>query len=269
MSTVDDSYAACIRRLGEADFYAGLNRLLSGVAAYRHPLCLWYPASGAPRLLYQGPGSDRELDRQMQAYMRGPYLLDPFFQLGQRGAAEGVYRLQQLAPDDFKASEFYLNYYKGTGIADELCFLQVLADGGQLHVCISRELDDTPFDVDALARFEAIAPQVNALVFKHWQLVCDASSGPVAHGLCNALQQFGERALTPREQGIVQLILSGHSSKSIARELGIALATVKHHRKHAYQKLDIHTEAELFKCFFDSVTGGVALPVGEPASAGH
>jgi DNA-binding CsgD family transcriptional regulator len=52
--------------------------------------------------------------------------------------------------------------------------------------------------------------------------------------------------LSARERELVNLILAGHPTVSIARKLGIAAGTVKNHRLHIYDKLDITTERELF-----------------------
>ena len=55
--------------------------------------------------------------------------------------------------------------------------------------------------------------------------------------------------LTSRERETIALMLKGHSSKSIARCLGIALGTVKNHRKHVYRKLSITSQSVLFARF--------------------
>jgi DNA-binding NarL/FixJ family response regulator len=53
------------------------------------------------------------------------------------------------------------------------------------------------------------------------------------------------RALTPRETGILQLIAEGFSNREIASELGISIKTVEKHRQAAMNKLDIHQTAGL------------------------
>ena len=54
-----------------------------------------------------------------------------------------------------------------------------------------------------------------------------------------------------RERELVQLILAGHPTATIAERLGIAVGTVKNHRRRIYEKLDITTERELFLQFFE------------------
>ena len=60
--------------------------------------------------------------------------------------------------------------------------------------------------------------------------------------------RFAE-ALSKREQDIVELILQGHPTKSIAARLGLSLGTIKNYRRRLYDKLDITTEREIFLAF--------------------
>ena len=55
----------------------------------------------------------------------------------------------------------------------------------------------------------------------------------------------GAHMLSPREREVLQLVVEGVPSGEIARRLCITRDTVKDHRKHIRQKLDIHTVAEL------------------------
>lgn len=59
--------------------------------------------------------------------------------------------------------------------------------------------------------------------------------------------------LTDREISICQLMLRGFPSASIADRLGIAVGTVKNHRKSIYRKLDITTERELFLLLLNGI----------------
>ncbi|KXK67489.1 LuxR family transcriptional regulator [Pseudomonas monteilii] len=50
-------------------------------------------------------------------------------------------------------------------------------------------------------------------------------------------------------------MLSGCSSKEIARKLEISVETVKVHRKHMYSKLGIKSQSELFSLFLQAQLG--------------
>jgi len=51
--------------------------------------------------------------------------------------------------------------------------------------------------------------------------------------------------LSDREREVLQLMAEGHSSKSIAALLGVAPATIDTHRAHVFEKLDLHSIAEV------------------------
>ena len=60
--------------------------------------------------------------------------------------------------------------------------------------------------------------------------------------------------LTPRETQVVAQVLEGHSSDSIAKDLGISVGTVRIHRRNIYAKLQISSQQELFSIFLKKIT---------------
>ena len=63
---------------------------------------------------------------------------------------------------------------------------------------------------------------------------------------------------------VLNLLLRGHSIKSIAERLKNSLETIKHHRKNIYSKLDVSTQAELFHLFIDSLRSSSLDPERDP-----
>lgn len=55
----------------------------------------------------------------------------------------------------------------------------------------------------------------------------------------------GMRPLSSREREVLQLIAEGRTSRDVAARLGISVSTVKSHRNHIMEKLDIHDKAGL------------------------
>lgn len=53
--------------------------------------------------------------------------------------------------------------------------------------------------------------------------------------------------LSPREREILNLLLEGETSKSIARTLMLSIKTVDNHRSAIYEKLKVESMGELFK----------------------
>jgi len=61
--------------------------------------------------------------------------------------------------------------------------------------------------------------------------------------------EFGTRlaALSAREREVMDLVVAGQSSKSVARALGISYRTVEQHRNHIFDKLGVQSVAELVR----------------------
>jgi DNA-binding NarL/FixJ family response regulator len=51
--------------------------------------------------------------------------------------------------------------------------------------------------------------------------------------------------LSPRERDVYELIVQGRSNKEVARTLFISESTTKVHVRHIFEKLGVHTRAEL------------------------
>lgn len=67
----------------------------------------------------------------------------------------------------------------------------------------------------------------------------------VGHKNASASQPSDE--LTSREREILQLVAEGYTNTGIANMLGISVKTVKTHRLHLMQKLDLHDRGDVIK----------------------
>jgi DNA-binding CsgD family transcriptional regulator len=107
---------------------------------------------------------------------------------------------------------------------------------------------------------------VQELVRLHWQGHEDsAGAAPLLRSqLEAALEDFGASVLTARERQNINLLLRGYSTHSVASELGISQDTVKLHRKNAYAKLGVSSQAELFHMFIDSLRSMTTYVAGDP-----
>jgi DNA-binding CsgD family transcriptional regulator len=59
-------------------------------------------------------------------------------------------------------------------------------------------------------------------------------------------------SLTPREKDVCRLLLEGLALKEVAGRLAMSPSTASCHNRSLYQKLGIHSRAELFKHFFNA-----------------
>jgi DNA-binding NarL/FixJ family response regulator len=66
-----------------------------------------------------------------------------------------------------------------------------------------------------------------------------------AMAACRLADSVASRLLTERETDVLRLLVEGHGNKAIARQLDIALGTVKSHLKAVFQKLDAKSRTEV------------------------
>lgn len=200
------------------------------------------------------PGRARHyLDR----YLAGPYLLDPLYQLALESDRPTMCRFRDAQPDRFNSSEYYRQYVERTHLVDEVdFFLGVSSISTLVVVCGRTEKRFTRPELDRLQCIQAI---VLAAMQKVWSGIGDQHSANdrnrgMHKRLTECFEKFGEGSLTQREREISLLLLRGHSSKSIARELGIAPGTVMVHKRNLFSKLGITSQFQLFSCFIDTLT---------------
>lgn len=184
-------------------------------------------------------------------YAAGPFLLDPFFQLTLKGVNSGCYRLHEVAPDQFRCSEYFNLHYGRTGIGEEVGFFFDLGQGCTGVVSLSRWAHSSALVASEHAILSAVEPAVAAMCCRHWSAL--ASVSPRQDKADEAMERFGRAQLSGREREIVTLILQGHSTESVALQLDISPGTVKIHRKNIYRKLAVSTQAELFAAFLGFV----------------
>lgn len=257
------------RHAGEDDFNQLLVASLQTVTPYEHAVIIGYPKGDRPFHCYDDLPSD-QIETTLQRYFQGAYLLDPFFTACHGpDNRRGVFKLRQLAPDEFYASEYYRTYYSATQLTEEVgLFFDV---GGDVIIVVSLGIRSQRTQLSAadLARLDTIFPLLQALYRAHaagTDIRASRASDPASHtfgeSLELAFQNFGRDSLSNREAEIVRLILRGHSSRSIGAELHISADTVKAHRKHIHAKLNIASQAELFSLFLDALA---VLPINSVA----
>jgi DNA-binding CsgD family transcriptional regulator len=153
--------------------------------------------------------------------------------------------MRDIAPDDFQQTEYYRLHYATTRIVDEIGFVMRLEAGFTGVLSLSRTGTAPLFSKDDLQRLKAAAPVICAFGERHWfhvpglsLKIGNAAPARIEHPL-----------LTRRELEIVTLILKGHSNLSLAAVLSLSPNTVKVHRRQIYSKLNISSQAELFRLF--------------------
>lgn len=246
---VDDGLAHVISALGRDDFAGALFDWLRGAFHADNVSVLAYRAEGTPEVLFSSV-RDHRLNRHLnEVYASGIYRLDPFYDLHLKGARSGVYALRAIAPDRFEGNAYYLQFYRQSGMVDELAFVARPAVDTSVHFCLSRA--DRPFSLRDQRRAEPLAPVVVALMEQNWKTISSDADGPreqasLPDQLRKTLADRDGISLTPRQAEVVVLILRGHSTMSVSLQLGISPQTVKVFRKQIYSRCHISSQSELF-----------------------
>lgn len=252
MAQLATALAGLMRHLGETRLVEQLSALLRVLVPADDVMVVVYRRGQPPELVHD-VSAGRESATNLALYLKGAYLLDPFYRAFADGVTPGCYRLQQLAPASFRSSEYYRLYYVRTGISDEIGFLLGVSTDICVHISVGVRGQKNRFSAAQHRRLGAFMPLLEEVVKQQWTPHDRAASRALTTQLDSALKFFGHDFLTQREAEVIQLLLRGHSTKSIAERLRISPETVKLHRKHSYAKLDVSSQAELFHLFIDAL----------------
>ncbi len=228
-----------------------------GQAVVHNGTCLLaFHPDARPDVLHHtlDPGDARHY---VERYLAGPYLLDPLYDLARRDDKPSMCRFRDATPDRFHSSEYYRQYCERTHLKDEMDFLVDVDDGGALVLVVGRR--EKMFSKAELARLELIEPVVRAAmqrIWANWQRAGEreAPDRAIHARLTECFDNFGDGVLTEREQEISKLLLRGHSTKSVARELEIAPGTVMVHKRNLFARLGISSQYELFSRFIEDLS---------------
>lgn len=233
-----------------------------------------FPRKKLPTVEYNDlPSEQRTM--MISQYIKGAFLLDPFYLAARKNKESVFLHLKEIAPDAFDESEYYKGYYKDSCLTDECAYIIHFGEEGEKFVIIALgqiELRSS-FSSRHLKRLKEITPLIDALTKYHWQAMENEQDHEphldIREQLETALDCFGTSILTERENQTMKMILLGHSSKAIAQEFDISMETVKLHRKNAYAKLDLGTQGELFNLFVNSLINMGNYSGGDPLVAYH
>ena len=247
--------ADAVEAIGQPAFLPALARLCETASGHTSTFIMACCPDAPPLQVYDNLAPD-EIGNTVTPYLDFAYLLDPFYTLFTRGIGDAVVSLSDCAPDDFKRSDYFRTFYADTGLFDETSLFVSFPNGYALMLSLGSRDRGFALPPEGRAALENLLPVICALCRRHWpkfEACSPPRGGRWGLHLEKAFDLFGSSVLSTRETEITHLILRGHSSKSIARELGNSPETVKVHRKRIYAKLDIASQGELFAMFLDAL----------------
>lgn len=251
----------CIDSIGTEKFPEAMINALRTFANIDYSVAFAYYQSERP-LCLSHTFSPKKASTYVDDYQKGPYLLDPFFKACSRHIETGLYRIRNIAPDRFYQSEYYRSYYNQTGLSDEICYAFYLDKGVAIVISLMRSGKSSRFSAREFRLLNQVVPVIVSMAQRHWHNVPDRFNIDTENGgqsdeyslIESTVSTMFAKRLTPRETQVVAQVLEGHSSDSIAKDLGISVGTVRIHRRNIYAKLQISSQQELFSIFFKQIT---------------
>ncbi len=179
-----------------------------------------YSGPGKPVCLHHTFGP-KQFDIHVREYEVGPYLLDPFYKATANGVRSGIYKLAELAPDQFYKSEYYRSYYVQTGPVDEIAFFTPGKEGWTVVTSLMRAPSQPSFTAHELRTLRIVEPLIRSIAETHWRTderlkaanQVEDDKEVMRRTVQDALEARGMPPLTPRELQVVGLVLEGHSSE--------------------------------------------------------
>ena len=241
---------SAIEQLSTQGFEIALAEWLQTSVPHDNIAILAYFQDRKPSLLMSRSENPRVHADLGKGYVNGLYLLDPFHDLHVKRVARGVYRLIDVAPDQFQRNRYFTEYYRSTTLIDEIAFLGYPTNGVSVQVCLGKDSSSNQkFSGKELHSAQSIWPIVSALIEHRWSNLNsfgEYEEREIIVGLVDAVRSQYGVSLSPRQAQVALLILRGHSSISIGLLLELSPQTVKVFRKQLYRKCGISSQGELF-----------------------
>lgn len=246
---------ACV--IGQPPFYAAAVGFMRSLIDAEVGVALVYSLDQRPRYVAVQAEAARRRGAREAAYIDGPYVLDPVYQLFQRGQPDGAYAMSEYVPDNFLQSEFYDCFFRNTHLVDTIDVLWKIDERSSIAICLGREEGTPAFGAAELALVRHTLPLLFAAMRRHHQIALppqqDETDRLVHRKVESTMANFGSSLLTRREREVLFYMLSGYSSEQTAERLQTAEGTIRNQRKSIHRKLETGSQAELFSLFIQCI----------------
>ncbi|MFD2205894.1 response regulator transcription factor [Kiloniella antarctica] len=261
-----DICAGIVDAIGTETFFNKTGKLLEGYMSYEGLNIVLYSENNAPTCL-EIFKKTLDLQEGLENFLSYTYIINPVYRAFLGKIASGTYLIGDLLPAGYR--ELIANSDLDIWIDDketigyrtpgwpknltEVLVLIWLPDNKMIEFSFLTTLSGDQTE-KCHNQLRQIYPVLSSAILKHFEFAAqdfDVSEGKPSQEY--RFQEFGKDILTPREQDITKMILTGHSSNSIGLNLDISLPTVKTHRRNIYAKLQISSQAELFNLFVRSL----------------
>ncbi len=257
MSRWNRDISRAIAALGTDDFFPSLVEAVNGQVRIDYPQVWLYHRELPPQVLYHDIPATA-FPSQVEEYLEGPYREDPFYQASMNQPRSRIYRLSRITLGKLEQSDYYRDYYGSTGTVDEAVYLAKLRGGNVINLSMMRLPDHGPFAEEEYQSLYLLAEPVSELIRAHSEhndfAVTHLIQPGINHQIDLAFRTFGASLLSPREKDVLELMLRGYGTDTSGQRLGIAVETVRRHRKSIYRKLDVSSQTDLFSLFLNAMS---------------
>lgn len=258
-----------IAALGSDQFFPQLVEAIQGQVRIDYPQVWLYHRDLPPRILYHEI-PEAAVYSQIDQYLDGPYREDPFYRTSVEQPRSKLYRMSRITLGKLHQSDYYREYYGDTGTVDEAAYIAKLRGGSVINLDMMRLAKHGEFTEEEYEYLYLLAEPVSELLKCHSEhdefAVTHLIQPGIDHQIDLAFKTFGASILSPREKGVLELMLRGYGTDTSAQRLGIAVETVRRHRKSIYRKLDVSSQTDLFSLFINALSCLGPAAGGDPLS---
>ncbi|MDB6442492.1 MULTISPECIES: helix-turn-helix transcriptional regulator [Pseudomonas] len=250
------SIGQLIMRLNRPEFWSSLVRLLNEHVQVDNWVVLIFSNQQVQVVSLPEVADTEEVDAFIHRYVKGLYMLDPFYIADRENPQTGFFHMLDVAPEHFLETEYYHQYFEQYISVDEAQY-NVKLDP-ERTLCVSFG-SNVRFTQEQITTLDIIKPWVTALMHQRMAFEVDVAKHPGEPAPWpETIASLGAQ-ITVREKDVLKLLLSGFSNKEIAGKLSLSAETIKVHRRNIYAKLNIKSQSELFARFFTSKQDAMAL----------
>ncbi|MBK5303363.1 helix-turn-helix transcriptional regulator [Erwinia sp. TH29] len=234
-------------QLNRPEFWSSLIRTLNEYVQIDNWVVLIFSNQQVQVVSLPEVADAEEIDAFIHRYVKGLYMLDPFYIANRENPQSGFFHMLDIAPEHFLETEYYHQYFAQYISVDEAQYNVQLDPDRTL--CISFG-SNARFNQEQITILDIIKPWVTALMHQRMSFEIDVEKyPPEPTPWPESILQLGTQ-ITTREKDVLKLLLSGFSNKEIAGKLSLSAETIKVHRRNIYAKLNIKSQPELFARFF-------------------
>lgn len=243
-----ETLPSLIKSIGQRHFYDQVVCSIQALDPISNIRVVSYSKNNHPVFL-----DDSTMTETDEIYCHSAYLLDPMYDVIHNQHHDELVTLESLVTEDFCNTRYYDTFYQRLGWSNETNI--IIGTTPDTKICIVYTTkDNLSSTVSAIQALMPYLSSIKAAIQTHESVARSFRKNQIIENVDisyskNLTSRLDFYQLTKREKEIVTLILEGMSSIAIADKCFVSQGTIKNHRKNIYRKLNVKSQAELFRNF--------------------